>query len=68
VACSLCLVRGEETGKKVIYSRGFEKIYASLMLKLSKLLAAVASWEHSGAEGPRSQQFAVALSASLRLI
>jgi hypothetical protein len=56
-------------GKKVIYSRGFEKIYAScLMLKLSKFLEAVASWEHSGAEGLRSRQFAVALSASLRLI
>ena len=55
--------------KKVIYSPGFEKIYAScLMLKLSKLSEAVASWEHCGAEGPRSRQFAVALPASLSLI
>jgi len=37
------------------------------MLKLSKLLEGVASWEHSGVEGPRSRQFVVALPASLRL-
>jgi len=39
-----------------------------LMLKLSKLSEAVASWEHCGAEGLRSWQFAVALPASLSLI